>query len=140
MRADGALSAPANLATNSSCLREVVKAVDDRILMFDPEEKDKARAFAERGFVPPGTKRYKDKRFMFDRVLDAHVCQGDVYEVTARPLLDGLLDGYNATVFAYGVCQISAILLMDVADMILSIRQLDAVKLTPSAEQMQTLA
>ena len=103
MRTDGAFSTPANTVFGSSCLREVVKVIDDRILMFDPEEKDKARAFAERGFVPPGTKRYKDKRFMFDRVFDANVQQIDVYEATTKPLLDGLLDGYNATVFAYGV-------------------------------------
>lgn len=26
-----------------------------------------------------------------------------VFDSTAKPLLDGVLDGYNATVFAYGV-------------------------------------
>lgn len=82
----------------------MVKIIDDRILLFDPEERDSARAFAERGFIPPGTKRYKDKRFMFDRVFDGDARQIDVYEATTKPLLDGLLDGYNATVFAYGVC------------------------------------
>ncbi|KAJ7787362.1 P-loop containing nucleoside triphosphate hydrolase protein, partial [Mycena olivaceomarginata] len=56
----------------------------------------------ERGFMPPGTKRYKDKRFMFDRVFDNQARQQDVYEATAQPLLQGLLNGYNATVFAYG--------------------------------------
>ncbi len=40
---------------------------------------------------------------MFDRVFDGQARQMDVYESTAMPLLDGLLDGYNATVFAYGV-------------------------------------
>ena len=103
LRADGALTTPGRPVVSSSCLREVVKIIDDRILMFDPDEKDKAKAFAERGFVPPGTKRYKDKRFMFDRVFGHEARQQDVYEATARPLLDGLLDGYNATVFAYGV-------------------------------------
>lgn len=77
--------------------------MDDRILTFDPDEKDKARAFVERGFMPPGTKRYKDKRFMFDRVFDGETRQEGVYAATAKPLLSGLLDGYNATVFAYGV-------------------------------------
>ena len=86
-----------------SSLREIVKIVDDRILMFDPDEKDRNRSFLERGFTPPGTKRYKDKRFMFDRVFDRDSTQLDVYEATAKPLLDRLLDGYNATVFAYGV-------------------------------------
>ena len=103
MRTDGAFSTPSQVALSTSCIREVVKVVDDRVLVFDPEEKDKARAFVERGFLPPGTKRYKDKRFMFDRVLNADARQIDVYEGTAKPLLNGLLDGYNATVFAYGV-------------------------------------
>jgi kinesin family protein 18/19 len=77
--------------------------VDDRILTFDPDEKDRARAFVERGFMPPGTKRYKDKRFMFDRVFNHEARQQDVYEATSQPLLKGVFDGYNATVFAYGV-------------------------------------
>ncbi|KAG5220393.1 kinesin protein [Salix suchowensis] len=76
--------------------------VDDRILTFDPNEKDQAKAFVERGFVPPGTKRYKDRRFMFDKVFGHSTSQSDVYGATAQPLLKGLLDGYNATVFAYG--------------------------------------
>ena len=102
MRGDGALSSPGKVVMTSG-LREVVKIVDDRVLMFDPDEKDSVRAFVERGFVPPGTRRYKDKRFIFDRVFDADASQYAVYESTAKPLLDGLLEGYNATVFAYGV-------------------------------------
>lgn len=53
--------------------------------------------------MPPGTKRYKDRRFMFDRVFSHEARQQDVYEATSQPLLKGLLDGFNATVFAYGV-------------------------------------
>jgi len=88
---------------NNAPLRDIVQVVDDRILTFDPDEKDQARAFVERGFLPPGTKRYKDKRFMFDKVFNHEARQQDVYEATAQPLLKGLFDGYNATVFAYGV-------------------------------------
>ena len=40
--------------------------------------------------------------FGFDRVFDENATQGDVYEATTRNLLDSVLDGYNATVFAYG--------------------------------------
>ncbi|KAJ6516164.1 kinesin-like protein [Mycena sanguinolenta] len=101
IRGDGALSTPRAIAT-STCLRDVVQIVDDRILTFDPDEKDRSKAFMERGFMPPGTKRYKDKRFMFDRVFDNEARQQDVYGATAQPLLQGLFDGYNATVFAYG--------------------------------------
>ena len=103
IRTDGALSTPGRSVASSTNLRQVVQVVDDRVLVFDPEEKDRARAFAERGFLPPGTKRYKDKRFMFDRVFDSEARQVDVYDSTAKPLLDNLLEGYNATVFAYGV-------------------------------------
>ncbi|KAF7331849.1 Kinesin-domain-containing protein [Mycena kentingensis (nom. inval.)] len=101
IRGDGALSTPRAAATTSS-LREVVQIIDDRILTFDPAEKDPSKAFLERGFLPPGTKRYKDKRFMFDRVFNHEAHQQDVYSATAQPLLQGVLDGYNATVFAYG--------------------------------------
>ncbi|KIY45890.1 kinesin-domain-containing protein [Fistulina hepatica ATCC 64428] len=102
IRGDGALSTPGRSVTSTSPLRDIVQIVDDRILTFDPAETDPSRAFLERGFLPPGTKRYKDKRFMFDKVFDNDACQQDVYDATARPLLDNLLDGYNATVFAYG--------------------------------------
>ncbi|KAF5369935.1 hypothetical protein D9758_001299 [Tetrapyrgos nigripes] len=101
-RGEGALSTPNRPVTNSTNLREVVQIVDDRILTFDPDEKDRARSFVERGFMPPGTKRYKDRRFMFDKVFNHEAHQRDVYEATAQPLLQGLLDGYNTTVFAYG--------------------------------------
>ncbi|KAF8204905.1 kinesin-like protein [Pholiota molesta] len=101
IRGDGTLSTPAKVV-NTAVLRDVVQIVDDRILTFDPDEKDRAKAFMERGFMPPGTKRYKDRRFMFDRVFGHEARQQDVYEATSQPLLQGLLDGFNATVFAYG--------------------------------------
>ncbi|KAF5393546.1 hypothetical protein D9757_000274 [Collybiopsis confluens] len=103
-RGDGALSTgtPSRSVANTAPLRDVVQIVDDRILTFDPDEKDKAKAFVERGFMPPGTKRYKDRRFMFDKVFGHDSCQQDVFESTAQPLLNKILDGFNATVFAYG--------------------------------------
>ncbi|PIL37193.1 hypothetical protein GSI_00886 [Ganoderma sinense ZZ0214-1] len=102
------------VAANTSTLRDIVQIVDDRVLTFDPVEKDQTRAFVERGFLPPGTKRYKDRRFIFDRVFRHDASQTDVYGATARPLLKNLLDGYNTTIFAYGV-SISSIWLPAVA-------------------------
>ena len=102
IRGDGALSAPKSVVTQSN-VRNIVEIVDDRVLTFDPEEKDPSRAFVERGFVPPGTKRYKDRRFIFDRVFNHEARQQDVYEGTAKPLLSNLLEGFNTTIFAYGV-------------------------------------
>ncbi|KAI9508657.1 kinesin-domain-containing protein [Russula earlei] len=102
IRGDGALSLPERPSTSYSSVREVVQIIDDRILTFDPAEPDQAKAFVERGFLPPGTKRYKDRRFMFDRVFRPDSSQQEVYDATARPLLQRLLDGFNTTVFAYG--------------------------------------
>ncbi|KAJ3996034.1 kinesin-like protein [Lentinula boryana] len=103
-RGDGALSTgtPNRSAANTAPLRDVVQIIDDRILTFDPDEKDRAKAFVERGFLPPGTKRYKDRRFMFDKVFNHEANQQDVFAATAQPLLQGVLEGFNATVFAYG--------------------------------------
>lgn len=42
-------------------------------------------------------------RFCFDRVFDDRATQEDVYEGSAKELVQGVLDGFNATVFAYGV-------------------------------------
>ncbi|KAI6035464.1 P-loop containing nucleoside triphosphate hydrolase protein [Pisolithus orientalis] len=102
IRGDGTLATHVRPVTATAPLREIVQIIDDRILTFDPVDPDRARSFVERGFAPPGTKRYKDKRFMFDRVFDGEARQEEVYAATAKPLLNGLLDGYNATVFAYG--------------------------------------
>lgn len=41
--------------------------------------------------------------FSFDHVFSAECNNIDVYEKTSRPMIDKLLEGYNATVFAYGM-------------------------------------
>lgn len=68
--------------------------------MFDPPEDNPVQKFS-RSVVPNG-KRVKDQTFAFDRIFDQNASQGEVYESTTRGLLDNVLDGYNATVFAYG--------------------------------------
>ncbi|KAF8339199.1 P-loop containing nucleoside triphosphate hydrolase protein [Cantharellus anzutake] len=100
---DGHLTtSPAKTALTSRSLRPIVQVMDDKVLIFDPKDPDVRRSFETRGFAPPGTKRYKDQRYTFDRVFDMDARQTDVFENTTKPLLDGLLDGFNATVFAYG--------------------------------------
>lgn len=81
-----------HLAIDTTCLH-------DRSV-FDPPEDNPVQRFS-RSVVPQG-KRVKDQTFAFDRVFDETTTQGDVYEATTKPLLDSVLDGYNATVFAYG--------------------------------------
>jgi hypothetical protein len=58
--------------------------------------------------VTPGTGLYLGYelnlcRYVFDRVFNQEATQSMVFEHSVKPLLAGVLDGYNATVFAYGV-------------------------------------
>lgn len=46
--------------------------------------------------------RSRERKYMFDVVSDARADQEDVYRATAKTLLGSVLEGYNATVFAYG--------------------------------------
>ena len=47
--------------------------------------------------VPEGVAAYK-----FDHCFNTGATQEQVYEATVRPAVRAVLDGYNATVFAYG--------------------------------------
>ena len=42
------------------------------------------------------------RAFTFDKVFDQACSQSDVFDEVALPLVDSVLDGFNATVFAYG--------------------------------------
>ena len=99
-------------------LRKIVSVLDDRVLVFDPPESSELASLHHRATQPSSTssstsassllpftqgKKVKDIRFCFDRVFDEHATQQDVYDGTARHLVDGVLDGFNSTVFAYGV-------------------------------------
>lgn len=46
--------------------------------------------------------RSRERQFTFDMVFDPRTTQQDVYEKTTKSLLNGVLNGYNATVFSYG--------------------------------------
>ena len=97
---DGSMAGVSAPKHGSKGLRSVIKVVDEKCLVFDPPEDNPVQRFT-RSFAPTG-KRSKDQTFGFDRVFDDNTTQGDVYEATTKNLLDSVLDGYNATVFAYG--------------------------------------
>ncbi|KAJ5212280.1 uncharacterized protein N7498_003926 [Penicillium cinerascens] len=97
---DGSLAGKPAPKLNQKGIRSIVKVIDDRCLVFDPPEDNPVQKFS-RSVIPNG-KRVKDQTFAFDRIFDQNASQGEVYESTTRSLLDSVLDGYNATVFAYG--------------------------------------
>lgn len=84
-------------------VRKIVDAVDDKMLVFDPPATNPLVSMQKNAFPNGNLKpRIRDYRFVFDRLLDEYCRQEDVYESTTKPLIDSVLDGYNATVFAYG--------------------------------------
>ncbi|KAM0245507.1 hypothetical protein ACHAP5_005314 [Fusarium lateritium] len=97
---DGSLAAAPTPKLHQRGIRNVIKVVDDRCLVFDPPEDNPVQKFGRS--VVPSSKKVKDQVFAFDRVFDDNTTQSEVYEGTTRTLLDSVLDGYNATVFAYG--------------------------------------
>ncbi|XAO23768.1 hypothetical protein I312_102548 [Cryptococcus bacillisporus CA1280] len=78
-------------------LREVVDVIDHRMLDFDKPLEEPGK----RGTFVMG-RRYKNRKYVFDQVFGMGAEQEEVFAKTAKPLLPGVLDGYNATVFAYG--------------------------------------
>jgi len=84
-------------------LRKIVDVVDDRMLIFDPPESNPL-ANLSKNVSTHGkrTTRFREHRFVFDKLFDVTASQEDVYYNTTRPLLDSVLDGFNGTVFAYG--------------------------------------
>ncbi|KAI1191811.1 kinesin motor domain-containing protein [Nemania serpens] len=97
---DGSLAGVPTPKLKQSGIRSVIKVIDDKCLVFDPPEDNPVQKFS-RSVVPQG-KKVKDQTFGFDRIFDENTTQTEVYEATTKGLLDSVLDGYNATVFAYG--------------------------------------
>ncbi|XP_056399245.1 kinesin-like protein KIF18B [Hyla sarda] len=80
----------------------VVQVMDHNILIFDPDEPDTSGVFSNLR-AHEGTKRKgKDLKFIFDQVFGEQSSQQDVFEHTTKQILDGVLNGYNCSVFAYG--------------------------------------
>ncbi|XP_063240330.1 kinesin-like protein KIF19 isoform X1 [Bacillus rossius redtenbacheri] len=73
--------------------RRALHVVDDKMLVM---EDDSAKLGVLR------QKRPGDRQYVFDFVFKEESSQEEVYSATTRPLVSDVLDGYNATVFAYG--------------------------------------
>lgn len=83
--------------------RKIIAYEEDGSVIYDPMDPQAEAIYRQKGYLPPGTYRYKHRKYQYDHVLGPNVKQQEVFERTTKPLLDGIFDGYNATVFAYGV-------------------------------------
>lgn len=97
--------------------RRILEAVDDRMLIFDPNSTRSLSEMESNSFlqrmnrransgggsrVGCHNRRNREHRFIFDRLFDEDSEQNEVYECIGQPLLNSALEGYNATIFAYG--------------------------------------
>ncbi len=103
----GPSSGPA--AVRTKYLRNIVQPVDDKVLIFDPPDANPLSRLMTGGSgsgantFAHGARKPRDIRYAFDRVFPDHSSQEEVFENTTKPLLDGVMNGFNASVFAYGV-------------------------------------
>ena len=98
---------PENEMEIRSNYQSVVKSLDEHVLVFDPspDNEPKFRATSDGAYAkrrPILGKKHKDLRFAFDHVFDETASQSDVFANTTETIVEGVLDGINCSVFAYG--------------------------------------
>ncbi|KIH68505.1 hypothetical protein ANCDUO_01160 [Ancylostoma duodenale] len=64
-----------------------------RLLLVDPEK-------YENNILRQN--RQHERQFSFDAAFGPNSSQMDIHKATTSPLVDSVVEGYNATVFAYG--------------------------------------
>ena len=83
--------------------QEVNVRVAVRVRPLLPKEKVAGEEMCVR--IIPATNQLvlgKDRAFTFDHILSSKTSQDEVYKSCIDPLVNGIFEGYNATVFAYG--------------------------------------
>lgn len=97
---------PENETEIRSNYQPVVKMLDEHVLVFDPSSDNEPSFRATSELLgkrrPALGKKHKDLRFAFDHVFDETASQSDVFQHTTESIVDGVLDGINCSVFAYG--------------------------------------
>ncbi|KAK7241302.1 microtubule motor protein [Aureococcus anophagefferens] len=76
--------------------RHIVKVLERKVcVILDPQREDDRKNVLRQH-------RSREKKYAFDYVFDEEDRQLAVYNRTTKFLIQGVLDGFNATVFAYG--------------------------------------
>ena len=88
-------------SSSSSSSSSVQVAIRIRPFLHTESGSTKCVSRISSKMIQIGGTSYK-KTFTFDHALDPHMKQKDVYDTCVLPLTLKILDGYNATVFAYG--------------------------------------
>lgn len=76
--------------------RTVTEQVDDKmVVLLDPKGGGKKQDVLRK-------KRTSERQYLFDAAFGGDSTQEEVYNKTTKPLVESVLEGYNACVFAYG--------------------------------------
>lgn len=78
---------------NKGCYR-IIQAIDTKMLMLQEQETGKSDHLR--------LNRKSDKQFVFDRLFSEESNQDELYKDTTKVLVEDVLKGFHATVFAYG--------------------------------------
>jgi hypothetical protein len=74
----------------------VLRVLDGNVVVvLDPTEKAREKDVLRMN-------RSREKRFAFDYAFGPNISSTRVYENTTKFLIEGVINGFNATVFAYG--------------------------------------
>jgi len=76
-------------------------AVDEREQVITVSE-NIDEVFDEDGQLKANPGPFTTHTFVFDHVYEQNASQKHVYDTTARTVVESSLQGYNATIFAYG--------------------------------------
>lgn len=83
----------------------MVDIVDENTIIFDPKEREEA--FFYHGVQQKGRdllkKPQKNLPFYFDQVFGYDSSNNDVFDKSTKNLIKSLMNGYNCSVFVYGV-------------------------------------
>ena len=82
--------------------RQVVQAMDEEVLVFDPPVDEDTQNLSHWESRTPGRKYCKNFQFRFDRVFDETSTNSEVFEAVTKNLILSFMEGYNCAVFAYG--------------------------------------
>ncbi|XP_028298917.1 kinesin-like protein KIF18A isoform X2 [Gouania willdenowi] len=93
---------PVNNSEKLGGFRNVVQVVDSHMLIFDPKEDETFFGSQRVRNRNINKKANKDITFIFDHVFNETSTQEEIFENTTKGVLDGLMNGFNCTVFAYG--------------------------------------
>lgn len=84
--------------------RTIVRIVDERQLIFDPNEDEEFFFYQgmKQNYRDLLKRPKKDIKFFYDRVFNYSSTNEDVFKETTFGLVDNLMKGCNCSVFAYG--------------------------------------